>query len=169
MTFVCGMEASPNDASAARTCGFGFETVLGRRLSHGLPYPLAFPKGSRDAEAGLGREDLLRRRRIMEHKPLTELEAIADVKVAEGAPAMSRDERLERWIAVLESNPRRRLSSLFEIEYSPPEKRRACRADNSPLTVAFDDPVLRREGLKSDRLGDCLDFFGITERHLHYA
>jgi hypothetical protein len=105
----------------------------------------------------------------MEHKRLVELEAIAEVKIAEGGPAMSRDERLKRWISVLESNAARPLRSLFQFEYVPPDKRRACRAENSPLTVAFEDPVLRREGLKGDSLGDVLDFFDITEHHLHYA
>src|SRR5215207_9565299 len=98
----------------------------------------------------------------MEHKPLIELEAIAEVKIAEGAPAMGRDERLERWISVLEGNSVRQLRSLFEFEYLPPDKRRACRADNSPLTVAFEDPVLRREGLKSDSLGDVFNFTETT-------
>jgi len=105
----------------------------------------------------------------MEHKRLIELEAIAEVKLAEAAPAMSRDERLTRWITALEGNPERQLRSLFEFEYVPPDKRRACRAEDSPLTVAFEDPVLRREGLQGDSLGDVLDFFDITEHHLHYA
>ena len=105
----------------------------------------------------------------MEHKPLSEMQALADVKVADFAPAMTREERLARWIKVLDTRPERQLRSLFEIEYRPPIERRGCRADNSPLTVAFEDPVLREEGLKSDRLGDCLDFFEITEGQLHHA
>jgi hypothetical protein len=41
------------------------------------------------------------------------------------------------------------------------------RVDNSPLTVAFQDPVLRAEGLRGDRVGDALDFFELSEGGLH--
>jgi hypothetical protein len=37
------------------------------------------------------------------------------------------------------------------------------------LTVAYEDPVLRGEGLAGDRLGDVLDFFKLTERDAHTA
>ena len=105
----------------------------------------------------------------MEHRTVIELQAIADVKQIDAARAMSREERLQRWIEVLEANPGRKLNSLNEIEYLSAFEREACRADNSPLTVAFEDPVLRAQGLKSDRVGDCLQFFGLTERQVHHA
>lgn len=105
----------------------------------------------------------------MEHKRVVDLQAIADVKPIEAAPPMSREERLERWIAVLEANPKRRLRSLYEIEYLSPNERQNCRTENSPLTVAYEDPVLRAQGLKSDRVGDCLEFFELTERQVHHA
>src|SRR5215212_4226060 len=41
------------------------------------------------------------------------------------------------------------------------------RSDNSPLTVAFHDPILRDEGLASDRLGDASSFFELTEGQAH--
>jgi hypothetical protein len=104
----------------------------------------------------------------MEHKPLSELEAIADVKDADTV-FLTREQRLERWIEALEAQPKRLLRSLYEIEYSPLDKRRQCRTDNSPLTVAYEDAVLRSQGLRSDRLGDCMDFFGMTEPQMHYA
>ena len=104
----------------------------------------------------------------MEHKPLSELEAIADVKDADTV-FLTREQRLERWIEALEAQPKRLLRPLYEIEYSPLDKRRQCRADNSPLTVAYEDAVLRSQGLRSDRLGDCMDFFGMTEHQMHYA
>jgi len=106
---------------------------------------------------------------MMEHKPLAELKAVADVKIGEPAPPLSREQRLERWIEVLDANPSRRLHSLYEIEYLSPQERRDCRSNGSPLTVAYEDPVLRAEGLKSDRVGDCLAFFQITERQVHHA
>jgi hypothetical protein len=104
----------------------------------------------------------------MEHKPLSELETIADVNDAETV-FLTREQRLERWIKGLEVQPKRLLRPLYEIEYSPLDERRECRADNSPLTVAYEDAVLRSQGLQSDRLGDCMDFFGMTEHQMHYA
>ena len=104
----------------------------------------------------------------MEHKPLYELETIADVKRAETV-FLTREQRLERWIEALEAQPERLLRPLYEIEYSPLDERRECRADNSPLTVAHEDPVLRAQGLQSDRLGDCMDFLNLTEHQMHYA
>jgi hypothetical protein len=41
------------------------------------------------------------------------------------------------------------------------------RADDSPLTVAYADPVLRASGLESDRLGDAMAFFELSERQAH--
>ncbi|MGO4838588.1 hypothetical protein AB4144_40700, partial [Rhizobiaceae sp. 2RAB30] len=38
---------------------------------------------------------------------------------------------------------------------------------NTPLTIAFDDPVLCREGLRSERLGDVLEFFGMSDSDAH--
>ncbi|HEX2134898.1 MAG TPA: hypothetical protein VHG30_03200 [Microvirga sp.] len=104
----------------------------------------------------------------MEHKPLTEINTVADV-VAVAPKRMTRRERLERWAELLERDPTRELSSLEEIEFKPKSERRFLRADNSPLTVAFADPVLRAEGLASDRLGDASDFFGLTVNDAHFA
>ncbi|HVL73927.1 MAG TPA: hypothetical protein VM434_18805 [Beijerinckiaceae bacterium] len=101
----------------------------------------------------------------MEHKPLHRLQAVADV---EAAPrCLSRRERLERWAEVLARDPTRRLKTLEEIELAPRAERPLMRADNSPFTVAFQDPVLRTEGLASDRLGDAMAFFDISERQAH--
>jgi hypothetical protein len=104
----------------------------------------------------------------MEHKPLSELQALADISIVEPAP-MTREQRLERWIEVLEANASRKLRPLYEIEYLSAEDLRKCRSDGSPLSVAYEDPVLRAEGLKSDRLGDCIAFFEITDRQMHHA
>jgi hypothetical protein len=80
---------------------------------------------------------------------------------------MSRKERLERWAECLERSPDDELRTLHGIEYGPRDQRLAARADNSPLTVAYNDPVLREEGLASDRLGDALGFFDMSERDAH--
>jgi hypothetical protein len=115
-------------------------------------------------------ELFLSRRKTMEHKPRVDLQTVADLipVVATRAP-MSREARLARWVAALERDPKRILKPLHEIEFKSGAKRRAIRVDNSPLTVAFEDPVLRAEGLTSDRLGDAMDFFQLTEHEAHTA
>ena len=41
------------------------------------------------------------------------------------------------------------------------------RSSGSPLWVAFEDPVLRAEGLTSDTYGEAKRFFELTDRQLH--
>jgi hypothetical protein len=101
----------------------------------------------------------------MEHKHLDQLRSVADVQPR----ALTRQERLERWIAILERDPTRRLNSLGEIEYKPPAERALIRENNSPLTVAYEDPILRADGLASDRLGDAMRYFELSEGQAHYA
>jgi hypothetical protein len=47
------------------------------------------------------------------------------------------------------------------------KERSALRQGNSPLTVAFEDPVLRSAGLASDRFGEVARFFGLSHGQLH--
>jgi hypothetical protein len=101
----------------------------------------------------------------MEHKHLDQLRSVADVEPG----SLTREERLQRWIELLERNPSRRLNTLGEIEYQPPAERALVRVNDSPLTVAYEDPVLQAEGLASDRLGDAMAFFGMTDGQAHYA
>src|SRR5690606_12375594 len=106
----------------------------------------------------------LARRGSMEHKDLDYLRSVADVQ----PKPLTRQERLERWISLLERDPARRLNSLGEIEYKPPAERDMVREDNSPLTVAYKDPILRADGLASDRLGDAMRYFGLSDGQAHY-
>jgi hypothetical protein len=105
----------------------------------------------------------------MEHKPLDQLRSVADVRTDKPARSLSRQERIDRWIELLEREPTRRLNALDEIEYKPAAERALVRADNSPISVALADPVLRTEGLEGDRLGDALKFFEISEHQAHHA
>ena len=105
----------------------------------------------------------------MEYKPLAELQVKEDVSFLEKQTPMTREQRLERWIELLQRNAGRRLRSLQEIEYLSAASRRACRADDLPLAVAYADPVLRTAGLRSDRVGDCMDFFDLTDKQMHHA
>ena len=101
----------------------------------------------------------------MKHQTVVELQTIADVQPAK--TPMSRCDRLERWAECLEREPQRPLRSLDGIEYGSEAQRREIRENNSPLSVAFADPVLREEGLKSDKLGDALDFFDMSHNEAH--
>ena len=101
----------------------------------------------------------------MEFRYPEQLRRIADI--SDAPKVMSRRERLDRWAELLARNPGRMLKTLDEIEFKPAQMRAQMRADNSPLSIAFADPVLREEGLRSDRLGDALAFFRITEHQAH--
>jgi hypothetical protein len=104
----------------------------------------------------------------MEHKSLDEIRHVAEILPSWlRARTLSKVERLERWAEALDREGERRLHTLFEIEYAPPNERGALRADNSPLSVAFNDPRLRADGLAGDTVGDAIAFFGISERELH--
>lgn len=106
----------------------------------------------------------------MEHKPLDDIMRVARaVPVETQVPRrpMSRRERLERWAEVLEAHggPVR---PLMHIEYLTEEERMRLRGECTPLTVAFNDPVLRQEGLAGDRYGDALTFFQVSEYEAHH-
>jgi hypothetical protein len=104
----------------------------------------------------------------MQHKTLDEIGNHADVLPSWlRARPLSKCERLERWAEVLERQGRRRLKTLFQIEYAQPAERAALHAEDSPLSVAFKDPQLRAEGLAGDTVGDAVTFFGVSEMELH--
>jgi len=101
----------------------------------------------------------------MEHKTLAQLERTGDV-----APALplTRAERLEQWAAALDRVGRTRLRTLWRTEQVFGPLRTTMRADNSPLTVAFQDPVLRAAGLEDDSYGTAKRFFELSDRQLHW-
>ncbi|GLS30996.1 hypothetical protein SAMN04488498_11471 [Mesorhizobium albiziae] len=103
----------------------------------------------------------------MKHQTLEELQIVAEVDQAYLHQAMSRSDRLERWAELLERNPDRRLSTLHQTEYQPASARAAMRGDDSPISVAFKDPVLRAAGLENDSYGEAKRFFELTDRQLH--
>ncbi len=103
----------------------------------------------------------------MEHKHVDHLRSVADVGTSFPKGVMTRRERLERWAELLEHEPDKKLFSLGEIEFRPVSERGSLRADNSPLSVAYADPLLRTQGLESDRLGDAQAFFSLSEAQAH--
>jgi hypothetical protein len=100
----------------------------------------------------------------MEHRTAAELSGVAEVIHPQ---KLSKKELLDRWALALETRKGARLSTLRETEYRPVEEQSALRQENSPLTVAFEDPVLRSAGLTSDKFGEVARFFGLSHWQLH--
>ncbi len=101
---------------------------------------------------------------VMEHRTSAELKGFAEVIYPQ---KLSKKELLERWALVLEKRKGTRLRTLRETEYKPVKERSEMRQENSPLTVAFEDPVLRSAGLTSDKFGEVARFFGLSQGQLH--
>jgi hypothetical protein len=103
----------------------------------------------------------------MRHQTREQLSAVAQVEQGLQQMTLSRNDRWERWAGRLEQKPQRLLSTLFEIEYQPARLRDKMRSDNSPISVASEDPVLRSAGLKNDTFGEARRFFEVSAEQLH--
>ena len=103
----------------------------------------------------------------MQHKTQEQLQRVAAVYPDQARPAMTRTQRLERWAELLDLDPGRNLSTLPGTEYQRGEARDTMRSLGSPFSVAYDDPVLRAEGLAGDSYGDAKRFFELTDQQLH--
>jgi hypothetical protein len=103
----------------------------------------------------------------MKQQTLDQLRSIADVRDEPVHEVMSRTQRLERWAELLEKNPHRALTALGGTEYMPLDMRHLMRSDGSPITIAYDDPLLRAEGMQNDTYGEAKRFFQLKDRHLH--
>jgi hypothetical protein len=102
----------------------------------------------------------------MKHRELDELQVLA--RIGQDLPhLMPRDRCLQRWVELLEGDPHRVLSTLHETEYQPARARAVLRCDNSAISVAFDDPLLRGVGLQNDTYGEAKRFFQLSDRQLH--
>jgi len=100
----------------------------------------------------------------MEHRTSAELRGFAEVISPQ---KLTRKELLERWALALERRKGVRLCTLRETESKPVKEQAALRQENSPLTVAFEDPVLRSAGLANDTFGEVARFFGLSHWQLH--
>jgi hypothetical protein len=100
----------------------------------------------------------------MKYQSLEQIALDADIHPGIG---MSRRKRLERWAELLERQPNRRLSTIEGTEFGSRREREAKRADHSPLSVAFEDPVLGAQGLRGDRVGDAVEFFDVSHGEVH--
>lgn len=103
----------------------------------------------------------------MKHQTLDQLNKVAEVEPLATFPIMDRTQRLERWAELLEQYPERSLGALSGTEYLAPAAREKARSDGSPVTVAFDDPVLRTLGLQNDTYGEAKRFFELSDWQLH--
>lgn len=109
----------------------------------------------------------------MQHQDLDRIRGVKSLDPMFGSPAvprtkLSRSERLGRWADLLDAQAGRPLRALEDVEYVSPAIRRDLRKEDSPLAIAFADPVLRADGLRGDRLGEAMDYFGLTERQAHW-
>ena len=102
----------------------------------------------------------------MEQKSAQELRAFAEVS-SNPPPPLGRKERLERWADLLDRDPQRRINLVRELEFATRAAQAEMRADESALSIAYDDPLFRSMGLKSDRVGDGKEFFGLTDGQAH--
>ena len=100
----------------------------------------------------------------MQYRSMEQIASEADIYTM---PNLSRRDRLERWAEALARQPAQ-LRAIPEVEYGPRREREARRADHSPLTVAYDDPLLRAAGLRGDTIGDAAEFFGLSHAQLHH-
>jgi hypothetical protein len=106
----------------------------------------------------------------MEYKSVEQLARVARVETeAQPSPPLSQVERLARWAELLEADPGRRLNTFFETEYQPAVARDAMRPADSPISIAYADPVLRRDGLADDSYGEAKRFFGVSDHQLHHV
>lgn len=102
----------------------------------------------------------------MKHQSPEQMREAAAV-FATPAPTMTRKDRLERWADLLDAHGGP-LEALRRIEYLTDAERRAYRGTNTPLNVAYADPVLRRDGLGGDTLGDSMDYFEMNAEDAHH-
>jgi hypothetical protein len=102
----------------------------------------------------------------MRHQPLEEI--LAQAAVIETAPTLSRRARLARWAVVLKRADQRLLEPLRFVEFYAPAARARLRGEQTPITLAYADPVLRDAGLAGDSLGDAQTFFGLTDDETHF-
>jgi hypothetical protein len=80
---------------------------------------------------------------------------------------MTQQQRLQRWCELLAREPDRLLNTFPQTEYMNARDRDGLRCAGSALTVAFEDPILREEGLTDDRYGTAKRFFGLGDHQMH--
>lgn len=100
----------------------------------------------------------------MERRSLEDLSVVARV-TSDRERRLSRRERLERWAKALEAE--HSFNTLHGVEFVCVPTRHRMRANDSPLTAAYRDPLLRREGLADDTIGEAMRLFRLSEQEIH--
>lgn len=103
----------------------------------------------------------------MKHQTLEHLHTVAEVRPDLQHLEMTRTQRLQRWAELLDFQPYRTLAALEGTEHRPQVERNTMRAAGSPISVAFEDTVLRDAGLSDDSYGEAKRFFELTDNQLH--
>jgi hypothetical protein len=102
----------------------------------------------------------------MKHQPIHQVDALADIEQVK-ARTLSRRQRLQRWADLLSREPHRQLKALSRVEFYAERERALLRGENTPISVAAADPVLREAGLHGDTLGDAQGFFELSDAEAH--
>ena len=101
----------------------------------------------------------------MEYRKIAALKGAA---AAAGAIPLTRRDRLECWARALDRRGSAGLNSLLRTEHVVRRQLSSLRADNSPLSVALEDPLLRVAGLADDSYAEAKRFFELTDHELHW-
>jgi hypothetical protein len=105
----------------------------------------------------------------MRHSSLDSLKSVARVTAIGPAPTRRqlKRQRLRRLASLMERHGG--VVRLFSrIEHLPYRTLRDLQAKDSPLSIAYNDALLREEGLRSDKFGDAVEFFCITKGEAHH-
>jgi hypothetical protein len=102
----------------------------------------------------------------MKQQRLDHIQTIAKVTSIGVAP-MSKRDRLLRWADLLMRSPDEPFNALPFVEFYDEPHQLRLRGDNTPMALAFADPILRDEGLRGDTLGDARSFFGLGRGDTH--
>jgi hypothetical protein len=103
----------------------------------------------------------------MKHRTLEEITPVAQVMSAGPDARAAKRARLERLATVL-VNYEGPVKLFAGIEFLDRQERMRARNDRSPLAVAYQDAVLRGQGLKGDRIEDAMAFFDLSWRETHH-
>ena len=103
----------------------------------------------------------------MKHRALDQLAPVAKIVAFDPAPSrVERRARLRRLATLIEAHDGPVLP-FYSLERVPEPDRHLLQQDSSPFAVAFHDAQFRLQGLTSDRVGDGMEFFGLSWGQTH--
>ena len=103
----------------------------------------------------------------MKFQTIEQARKLAAVLPGETVAAMSCSEKLLCWAECLDKHAQGRLRLLHGTEYTRGFRRAGLRENDSPLAIAYRDPLLRALGLSGDTYEEARRFFGISHAALH--